>query len=736
MAQEGEAPAPFDGPRALRSVILAAERRRRNLDEIAIYDAYALAESGHAGQVRTSGEAYISHPVAVAEIVADLGMDEDSVIAALLHDVLEDTEITPEQVEARFGADVRRMVEGVTKLKLQPSGSQTDRARRAAETARAAESLRKMLLAMANDVRVMVIKLADRLHNMRTLSALPADRQIRIANETLQIYAPLAARLGIYQVKWQLEDHAFKTLHPEEFRRLVELLAKSKAQREAEVQRAISMIELRLAEEGIQGVSLAGRSKHVFSIWNKMVRQGLAFDEILDLNAIRVITQSKDQCYAVLGIVHDFWLPIPDQFFDYIGGPKPNGYQSIHTKVNGPGGPLEVQIRTQAMHEVAELGVAAHWAYKEGRRADDVKALGGLRRQLFDFSTDAPHSSDFLRAVSTDLFSEQVFVFTPKGDVLDLPADSTPLDFAFRVHTDLGLRSVGAKVNGVQAPLSHRLKNGDVVEMTTRSNAQPSLDWLELVRSSHARSKIRAYLRKRHQGESARRGKEAVERELKARGLDPQHYLSPETVALAAEKMRNVLRPEDVFTRVGDGRTSAQYVADRIRLLVDPAPAAGKALEAKPQKALRQTAPIEGIETRRAKCCGPIPGDEVVGYVSRGRGMVLHRSICQNLARLTAEEPGRAHHVDWKSKPGEQYPVSFRMTTLDRDGLLLDVSQVLRDHGCAVQKANIATDRNGTASLSLTILVSDLSHYRRVVAAISRFADVISVLRQGVQSGR
>jgi GTP pyrophosphokinase len=734
MAVEGFSHEPDDEQRALKQILDAAAPRLQSLDESAIMDAYALAKSAHEGQARASGLPYIHHPVAVAAIVAELGMDEDSIIAALLHDVLEDTDITAEQIEARFGADVRGMVEGVTKLKLNRAEGLTDRARKAAETARAAESMRKMLLAMANDVRVMVIKLADRLHNMRTLGALKPEKQVRIANETLQVYAPLAARLGIYQIKWQLEDLAFKTLHPDEFRSLIERLSKSKTQREAEVSRAIEMIEDRLRLEHIEGVSLMGRSKHVFSIWNKMVQQGLEFEEILDLNAIRVVTQTKEQCYSVLGIVHDFWIPIPDQFFDYIGSPKPNGYQSIHTKVNGPGGPLEVQIRSEAMHQVAEFGVAAHWAYKEGKQADNAKQMEGLRRQLFDWSSSAPHSSDFLRAVSSDLFSEQVFVFTPKGDVLDLPANSTPIDFAFRVHTDVGLRTVGAKVNGVQVPLSHRLKNGDVVQMMTRSNAHPSLDWLEQAKSSHARSKIKAFLRKANSEDSAKRGRDAVERELKARGLDPAHYLSAAVVTQAAEKMRHVLRPEDVFVRVGDGRSSAQFVAERLKALV--APEAAPTLQAKPRQDLRQTSPLEGIETRRAKCCGPIPGDEVVGYVTRGRGMVLHRALCQNLARLVDEEPGRAHRVSWPGKPGEHYPVSFRMVTLDRDGLLLDISQVLRDNGCSIQAANINTDRSGMADLKITITVNDLPHFRKVLAAIGRFADVISVLRLGVKGGR
>ncbi len=513
MGAEYEIRHDWDEPDGLHDLLQIIRAQRSDANVKRIRYAFFLAEEAHSGQVRSSGEAYIHHPLAVARILAELHMDDDTIVAALLHDVLEDTEaLTREDIQKHFGQSVLDLVEGVTKLDFEEHLNLTARQRAAAETARTAETLRKMLLAMAKDFRVMVIKLADRVHNMETIEALPPEKQTRIANETLDVYAPLAARLGIWQVKWKLEDLAFQVLHPTEFARVTELVAKSRADREKDLSTAIVQLKELFVQKGIKVFDISGRPKHLYSIFNKMVKQEIPFEEIYDLLALRIITQDLGSCYLSLGAVHELWVPIPGLFYDYIARPKPNGYQSLHTKVVGPSGqPLEVQIRTREMHLVAEFGVAAHWTYKEGSvELDETSKLSQLRERLFDWSTDAGSSSDFLRSLSTDLFSEQVFVFTPKGDVIDLPKDSTPVDFAFRVHSQIGLTLVGSKVNGQLVPLPTKLQNGDVVELVTRSNASPSLDWLEFVRSAHTRSKLRSYFRKQSKDSDAARGRDSA----------------------------------------------------------------------------------------------------------------------------------------------------------------------------------------------------------------------------------
>lgn len=710
----------------------AVERHRPDADKDRLARALEIAALAHEGQTRRSGEAYVTHPIEVAQIIAELRMDDDSIIAALFHDVLEDTEHTKDELEAAFGRDVVRIVEGVTKLKLNLPSEASDRQKRVAESTRAAESLRKMLLAMAQDIRVMIIKLADRLHNMRTLGHLSNDRQVRIANETLDVYAPLAARLGIWQVKWQLEDLAFKILHPKEFKEISELVSKTRNQRESEVNKAIEQLRAALDMRGLTEAKLMGRSKHLFSIYNKVVKQRIPFEEVYDLAALRVIVPEEADCYLALGIVHGLWLPMQNLFHDYIAAPKPNGYQSLHTKVIGPsGGPLEVQIRTERMHQVAEFGVAAHWAYKEGaEKADSSDQFGRLRKQLFDWSSDSRTSSDFLRTLSTDLFSEQVFCFTPKGDVLDLPKDSTPVDFAFRVHTDLGLTLVGAKVNGIMVPLSTKLQNGDVVELITRSNGSPSLDWLEYVKSQHARAKIRGFLRKQNQTQSARTGREVVERELKAQGMDPRIYLSDERMTEIAGKMRNVMKPQDVFARVGDGRTSVKTVVQRLKEMAAPPP---DAKDFRPTTSQREQTliegPIDNVMTRRGKCCEPLPGDDVVGYVTRGRGIMIHRRVCPNLLSFMEREADRVIPIKWPSDGHTKYSVGLKIISVDRDGLLMDISTILAEAHASVNAGKIRTLPNHTAEIDITISVTDATHLRHVMNKIGHYSDVLSILR-------
>ncbi len=726
-------------PEGLRKLIDITRRQRPDADIHKLTAAYQLAVSAHEGQTRKSGEPYVTHPVEVAEIVADLRMDEDTIIAAILHDVIEDTPITPEQIEEKFGKDVRAMVEGVTKLKLNLPEEASENQKRLAESHRAAESLRKMLLAMAKDVRVMVIKLADRLHNMQTLDSLPPTKRVRIANETLDVYAPLAARLGIWQVKWQLEDLSFKALHPDEFRQISEMVSKTRRQRDQELEQAIALLRVKLDAAGLTNARIMGRSKHLYSIFNKHIKQDVPFEEIYDLTALRIIVDTKAECYIVLGLIHDLWLPMQGIFFDYIGTPKPNGYQSLHTKVIGPSGdPLEVQIRTQEMHDVAELGVAAHWSYKEGKTLKEAPSqMSTLRQQLFDWSSDSRTSSDFLRTVSSDLFTEQVFIFTPKGDVIDLPVDSTPVDFAFRVHTNLGLTLIGSKVNGAMVPLSHKLHNGDVVELITRSNAQPSLDWLKFVKSQHTRSKIRAYMRKRGKTENAQRGRDAVEKELRREGLDPRIYLSDQKVLEIAQKMRHVMSPDDVFARVGEGLTSVQTVVHRLKGIEQPQVQEHGVKVVKPMaEATVITGGIDNVMMKRAKCCAPIPGDDVAGYVTRGRGIMIHRRVCPNLLKLMEDEPERVSPLDWQPDEKASFGTHLRIVSIDRDGLLNDITGIFANDKINVTGANVKTLKNRTAEIDFTINVRDIKQLRAAMTRIGQLGDVISVLRMFARSGR
>lgn len=701
-------------------------------DTVKIRRAIEIAAQSHEGQVRQSGEPYIVHPLEVAIIVAELGMDEQSLISAILHDAFEDTTLSSEQVEEEFGIEVVQMIEGVTKLSLQiePEANASQKAK--AESQRAIESLRKLLMAMAKDFRVMVIKLADRLHNMRTLESLPPHKQTRISNETLSVYAPLAARLGIWQIKWQLEDLAFKILHPSEFSRIKEMVAKSRSERENEMETAMELISERLKEHGLGSAMVKGRPKHLYSIFNKHVQQKVPFEEIYDLIAIRVICEEEFQCYLALGLVYEVFKPIPGLYSDYIQTPKPNGYQSLHTKVVGPSGePMEVQIRTRKMHEVAEFGIAAHWTYKEGHTpSTTVEGLSGLRKQLFDFTADNSTSSDFLRNVSTDLFSEQVFVFTPKGDVLDLPAGSTSVDFAFRVHSRIGETLVGTKVNSIMVPLATPLKNGDVVELITRRDAQPSLDWLEFTKSAHARTKIRTYFRLKNREIAIARGREAVEKEMRAQGLEPRTYMGEEPLKTLATKLRDCKSASDVFARVGEGLSSVQSIVSKLRKIVAPEEPTISAR--RPKEVERDTTVVSGgidnVMLKRARCCQPVPGEEVMGFVTRGRGIMLHRRLCPNIQRLVIDDPDRIHRVKW-TPDGTAYSVDLKIITMNRQGLLMDITTIFGEARTNVSGAKIKTLPNQTAEIEITIDVVDNVQLRELMSKIGNYTDVISILR-------
>jgi GTP pyrophosphokinase len=726
-------PDDWEEPQELTELLDILREQRPSTNSNLIRRAYFVAEQAHSGQVRGSGEPYITHPLAVAQILTELRVDDDSIIAALLHDVLEDCpEIGTDAIEKDFGSDVRAIVEGVTKLEFKAASGSSAIQKSRAETSRAAETLRKMLLAMASDFRVIIIKLADRLHNMITLEGLPPEKRTRISNETIDVYAPLAARLGIWQMKWQLEDLAFKYLYPQEFKRVSEMVAKSRVEREKELDIAIVELKERLQQKGVTVNEIRGRPKHLYSIFNKMVKQRVDFDEIYDLLALRVVVNDLAECYLALGVVHDFWMPIPGLFSDYIAKPKPNGYQSLHTKVVGPlGSPLEIQIRTKEMHDIAEHGVAAHWTYKEDNpKAKDSTQFTRLRSQLFDWSSDSKLSSDFLRSITSDLFSEQVFVFTPKGDVIDLPNESTPVDFAFRVHSQLGLTMVGAKINGHIVPLATRLQNGDVVELITRANATPSLDWLEFVRSSHARNKLRNYFRKVTKVDDAARGRDLLERELKPYGLDPKAYLGEERMSELAKQFHGVDGSIDLFSKVGAGLLSAHNIVNKLR---------GHTQEVRPLDQIQinpsrqgkltvSTSGMDGTMVKRAKCCDPLPGDDVLGYVTRGRGIMVHRRSCPNAASYQQKEAERMIPLDWPSD-GSNHSVELQIITVNRQGLLMDISTIFGEAKTNVSAARIRTLQNSTAEINVTIEVADTTQLSQVMNKISNFADVISILR-------
>ncbi|MBX3097295.1 MAG: bifunctional (p)ppGpp synthetase/guanosine-3',5'-bis(diphosphate) 3'-pyrophosphohydrolase [Fimbriimonadaceae bacterium] len=725
-------PSPSTDPKILevkdRLVSTYRDQRPRGESE-RIAAAFDLAAVAHEGQVRATGEPYITHPIEVALICLDLRMDDDSIVAAVLHDVLEDTPVQPEQIKKQFGPQVLDLIEGVTKLQKDVIPNASRQAAARAERNRAAESLRKMLLAMAQDVRVMIIKLADRLHNMRTIDALPPEKGLRIASETMDIYAPLAARLGIWQLKWQLEDLSFKVLHPKEFRDISDAVSKSRKDREAELKEATDILRNRLHAKGITNVQVVGRPKHLFSIFNKVVKQSIPFEQIYDLIALRVIVEENFECYLALGYVHDLWLPMQGLFSDYISAPKPNGYQSLHTKVIGPhGDPIEVQIRTRKMHEIAEFGVAAHWAYKEGSGENrGGEPMGQLRRQLFDWSSDSLSSSDFLRAVSTDLFSEQVFVFTPKGDVLDLPKNSTPVDFAFRVHSELGLITTGDKVNGVMVPLSAKLKNGDVVELITRRDATPSIDWLEFAKSQHARSKLRVYFRKLNKADNSQRGREAVERELNRLGLDGRRLTGDDAVKEVLSDFPQVDNVADLFARVGEGLTTVQNLANKLRGRVkDEAREELRVNESRAATVI--SAGHDNVMYKRAKCCQPLPGEDIIGYVSRGRGILMHRRVCPDAQNLMEREPERVTAIEWEPD-GSIHDTNLLVVTLNRQGLLAEISAILGELKVNVSALKVKTTPEGRAEIQMSVEVQDQRHLQQVMNQVGQLSDVMSILR-------
>jgi len=707
--------------------------------------AYEYAAEAHKDQKRLTGDPYITHPLAAAETLADLEMDAESIAAALLHDVAEDQEKSIEELASRFGKEVAGLVDGVTKLKLadfevEPDAPDEAGRKKRAESRRGAENLRKIFLAMARDLRVMVIKLADRLHNMKTLEGLAHDRRIRVAKETMQIYAPLAHRLGIWKIKWELEDLAFKYLEPKAYADLADKVSRTRREREEDLAEATEMIQKHLATEGVEA-HIQARPKHLWSIYQKMLREAVDYSEIYDLSAIRVIVNRVGDCYHVLGLVHDLWMPIPERFSDYIAKPKSNMYQSLHTKVIGPRGePLEIQIRTWDMHRLAEFGVAAHWQYKEQMRGRDEfeRKLSWLRQQLFDWQSDTKDAGEFLHSVINDLFTDQVFVFTPRGDVIDLPAGSTPVDFAFRIHSDVGNHCVGGKVNGRIVPLSYKFKNGDIVEIITRSNSQPSMDWLTFVKTSHARNKIRSYFRRLHFGESVTKGRDMLEKELERQGLDVAALMKSEPIA-AVMKSINFQSDEDLFAAIGNGHVPAAAIAHKLRGDV-PQPAGATIVEtAKPSGERALSVSLDGLDTLkivRAKCCMPLPGEEVVGYVTRGKGVALHSLDCPNLAAFRASEPERLLNINWTESNGERYATHVYIKVFDRIGVLNDITAIFSEGKTSITGAKVKSLPDKTADISLTVDVPDVAQLGALLVKIGNLPDVMRVERVSDRKAR
>ena len=719
-------------PAVLEPLLRTIRANHPKVDLRAVVRAYVVAEQCHQGQRRRSGDPYITHPLAVTTILAELGMDTTTLVAALLHDTVEDTSYTLTDVARDFGADVSQLVDGVTKLDKVQFGD-------AAE----AETIRKMVVAMARDPRVLVIKLADRLHNMRTLRWLKHDKQERIARQTLEIFAPLAHRLGMNALKWELEDLAFATLYPKRYDEIVRLVAERAPSRDTQLAEVVERISTELKAAKLKA-SVTGRPKRYYSIYQKMIVRGRDFAEIYDLVGIRVLVDDVRDCYAALGTVHALWSPLPGRFKDYIAMPKFNMYQSLHTTVIGPAGkPIEMQIRSQEMHRRAEYGIAAHWKYKEGAqqtgpvKGDDMAWL----RQLLDWQQEAADPGEFMDSLRYDLHATEVFVFTPTGDVLSLPAAATPVDFAYAVHTEVGHRCIGARVNGRLVPLECPLDNGDVVEIFTSKaqSAHPSQDWLQFVKSPRARNKIKAWFAKERREDAIEEGKDAITRAVRKQGLPLQRLLAGEALFNLAKQL-HLLDVAALYAEVGAGRVSAQHVVQQIMAGFGGTEAAVEDLAeiAVPTRPVRRPRPasdpgivVKGVSdvwVKLARCCTPVPGDDVVGFVTRGRGVSVHRGDCSNAGPLLAD-PDRVVEVEWAPTAGSMFLVAIQCEALDRTRLLADVTRMLSDAHVSILSATVTTTRDRVAVSRFTFEMADPKHLGHLLAQVRNVEGVYDAYR-------
>lgn len=710
------------------------------LDRPLIQKAYEFAKKAHEGQQRVSGEAYVTHLVGVADILDELHMDSVTIAAGLLHDILEDTSVTYDDLKREFGQEIADLVEGVTKL----SNQQFQDA-----ALRQAESTRKMMIAMAKDVRVILIKLADRTHNMRTLEFLSPERREKLARETLDIYAPLAHRLGIAKIKSELEDLCLRYLQPDVYYDLVQKVAMKKAEREKMLAEVVDTIEKNLKESGIKA-QVQGRSKHFTSIYNKMAKQKKNFDEIYDLMAIRILTDTVKECYEVLGMIHTLWKPLPGRFKDYIAMPKNNMYQSLHTTIMGPDGqPVEIQIRTLEMHRTAEEGIAAHWIYKEGRAAEKEDQKFAWMRQLLDLQQDIKDTTEFAEAMKVDLFDDEVFVFTPAGAVKELPRGASALDFAYAVHTDVGTHCMGVKVNGQMVPLRYNLKNGDIVEVLTQSNRTPSRDWLKIVVTSRAKNKIRHWFRTHLSAEEVDKGKHLLEKEAIRMGLDFNHIMKTD----ALEEFVSFFgchTIQELLANIGHGEISSRQVLNKIAAKEEETAAKTDP----PTQTLRQTgkpesaptsksapakpgaAPIKGISIggekdfliRFARCCTPVPGDPIVGYVTRGRGVSIHRTDCPNTLLLPDGE-NRKIPVSWEGSAEQVFEVAIEVKAKDREKLLSDLLSAITEEGVIINEANAKATEGGWAQGYFVIGITQSNQLDKVLKKLQRVRGVVSARR-------
>jgi guanosine-3',5'-bis(diphosphate) 3'-pyrophosphohydrolase len=692
-------------------------------DQEMVRRAWERAVVAHAGQRRLSGEEYVNHPMEVAAILADLELDAATLAAALLHDTVEDTPLTEEAVKQEFGPEVARLVDGVTKL---------GRISLRSDQQQQAENIRKMMVAMAEDLRVVLIKLADRLHNMRTLDPLPEVKRRKISRETLDIYAPLAHRLGIGQIKWELEDLAFRNLEPDAYEDVSRRIARKRNERERLVTDLRDILARELEKVGITA-DITGRPKHIYSVWQKMTRDNKDFSEIYDLSAIRVLVDSVRDCYGVLGVVHSLWKPVPGRFKDYVAMPKSNGYQSLHTTVIATTGePIEIQIRTQEMHRVAEFGIAAHWTYKEkGGKDDGFDEKLSWLRSLLEWQNEVGDAESFVDTVKIDLFQDEVYVFTPKGDVLNLPAGSTPVDFAYRIHTEVGHRCVGARVNSRMVPLDYELKNGEIVEIiTVKAGHGPSRDWLNFVKSASAKERIRKWFKSQRREENVAKGRDLLDKELHR-----MHRVSlsdlTDAKLLEIAGAHRFAAVDDFLAAIGYGDLSPHAVVMRMALAGDDADGELRSIPLIPSV---QPTPLvlvrgqKGILTKVAPCCQPVPGDKIIGYTTRGRGVTVHRADCMNA--VNAQDKDRVVPVDWDVEANHLYPVGIRIEAFDRQGLLRDIATVVAENHVNMSALEVKVHDDKTAVVTATVEIDSLAQLSRLMEKIEGVRDVHTVARE------
>lgn len=700
------------------------EQKRLPEDIEKIEQAYLFAKKLHEGQYRVSEEPYIVHPVEVAKILIDLKADTNTVVAAFLHDILEDTDTKPEEIEQNFSKDVLNLVQGVTKLgKLQFKSTEE----------RQAENFRRMFIAMANDVRVILLKLADRLHNMRTLNFMAANKQQKIAQETLDIFAPLANRLGIGRIKAELEDLSLRYLHPDKYYEIAQLVSQKKAERELTVNMLIDKISQDVKKSGINA-KITGRAKHYYSIYSKMERLNIAFHDLYDVTAVRVMVDTEKECYEVLGIIHSQFKPIPGRFKDYIAMPKGNMYQSLHTSVIGPRSkPLEVQIRTSEMHDVAEYGIAAHWKYKEKgskKAADNSDVQFSWMRKMAEYEKDLTSAKEYVDSVKLDIFSDQVFVFTPNGDVFDMPVNATPVDFAYRIHSDVGDKTVGALVNGRIAQLDTKLKNGDIVEILTSKHPSPRLDWLNFVVTKQASSKIKQWFKKNNREDNMNLGKSNLEQELTKAVFD-DYMKSGEFERVA--KLMNYQAAEDLFAALGYGETTLNKIVNKLKKPQVKAEDASFVTTHKKKKHEKDIIGLEGLLYSLAKCCSPVPGEPIVGVVTRSKGVSVHRVDCNQLNDIPTE---RLMDIQWSGEDTNRtYSTTIRVETLDKMGLLKDIIAAVSDNNTNINFANIKANNNKVGIIELGIELDNFDTLKRVITSIQSLPDVYSVKRIQNSSG-